>query len=169
MARLPYWSLIGVLILCTSPAQSLVRRELGTIPLGATAFAVCHGNVAARQSQEYISAEPFPIVVRRGFDPAALETFNGASDTPEPQLSAEFRQHLETALGAPATAECHLSESTAAAQSLIEFWQGQYGPPANAPPQALAWAPPVVDAPPVRQRGRRQAAQRPPPEQLGAN
>ena len=151
-------AVVAVLYIGASFTPAWARRELATIPVGATAFVVCHGNLAAREDQEYLSAQPFPIIVDDGMAPAALETFNGTSDTPEPRISGLFRLHLEATLGGAANAACHLSANAAAAQSMLVFWQGQYGPPGNAPPKLLAWAPPTPDAPKARNRSRRETA-----------
>lgn len=151
-------TLLGMLMACGLSTQSLARREIGNIPVGATAYVVCHGHLLAREDQEYISLNPIPIVVDVGIDPASLETFNGTSDTPEPLASAEFERQLEASFGGAASAQCHLSKSAAAARAMLEFWQGQYGPPGYAAPRLVTWTGPSPDTRQARNQGRRKSA-----------
>ena len=126
--------------------------------MGATAYLVCHGNLLANEDQEFIGLEPVPIRVNARIDPAALETFNGTSDTPEASASATFQHYLEADFGGPANAQCHLSESLAAGQAMLDFWYGQYGPRANAKPRLVSWAGPVPGLPKQRHASRKEAA-----------
>jgi hypothetical protein len=142
--------LLGLFAASLPSTHSFGRREIGKIPLGATAYLVCHGHLLAHEDQEFINVEPVPVLVNAGIDPAALETFNGTSDTPEASASAQFQHALEASYGGPGAAQCHLSDSLSASRAMLGFWQGQYGPPANAQPKLVAWSGPAAEMPPVR-------------------
>lgn len=169
MLSRPCLLLLGTLLASIPTAHSFGRRDVGNIPIGATAYVVCHGSLVAREGQEFISLEPIPILVDGKIDPASLETFNGTSDTPEATTSEEFKHYLEASLGSPASGQCHLSASLAAARGMLDFWYGQYGPPANPQPRLISWAGPVPEARKPKHPGRRQAARmKPEPIQLEA-
>jgi hypothetical protein len=158
---------IFVATLCTTPGFG--RRDVGKIPVGATAYLVCHGHLLAHEDQEFIGTNPVPILVDGTIDPAALETFNGTSDTPEASASTQFQRFLEASSGGTATGQCHVSESLSAAQAMLDFWQGEYGPPANAKPQPISWPGPAPNLPVDRNAARRAAADtKAPSKQLGA-
>jgi hypothetical protein len=157
--------IFGLTLACIVTTPAAARRELGRIEVGATAYLVCHGNLLGRENQEYISSEPVPIIVGPKIEAAALETLNGASDTPEPFAGSQFKMYLEANFGAPASGQCHLADSVPAAREMLDFWQGQYGPPANAEPKFVSWSGPAPDVP-VRQARRGKAKSR--SDQLGA-
>ena len=154
----PCLLVLGIFIASIPATPGLVRREVGRIPPGATAYLVCHGHLLAHEDQEYISLEPVPLLVDRRIDPASLETFNGTSDTPEASASARFQHFLEARSGGPATGLCHLSASMSAAQTMLDFWQGDYGPPTNAKPRLISWGGPAPELPKKRHESRRDAA-----------
>lgn len=158
MLRRPCLLLLGTLIASLPAAPGFGRRDVGRIPVGAIAYLVCHGHSLGHEDQEYIGVNPIPLRVDATIDPAALETFNGSSDTPEASASTQFQHFLEARSGGPATGQCHLSESLSAAQTMLDFWQGEYGPPANARPQPISWAGPAPDAAKSKHASRREEA-----------
>jgi hypothetical protein len=158
MLSQPCLLVLGIFIASIPTAPGFGRREVGKIPLGATAYLVCHGHMLAHEDQEYISLEPVPVLVDARIDPASLETFNGTSDTPEASASGQFQHFLEASSGGPATGQCHLSESQSTAQAMLDFWQGDYGPPTNAKPRLISWRGPAPELPKQRHASHRDAA-----------